>query len=228
VHWCISWGCPLAAVTFPLSFGWLRFETARTTQQVEDCAGVAAREPERDLERRATVKRSMELRQLSEQHHHGLVAARRLRRAAKGEVSLQEAVERFLEAWRAEIRPHFRAEEELLLPGFARAVPPDDPLIVRTLTEHVSIRWAVGELQRSTGERLQVLAQTVGLALDDHIRFEERILFPAIEAALAGPLLAELARALQEVEHGGSIEGERAAGGAEGVCRGIPSGLGSV
>jgi hypothetical protein len=34
-HWLIAWGCLLAAaVTFPLSFGWLRFETARTTQEI--------------------------------------------------------------------------------------------------------------------------------------------------------------------------------------------------
>jgi hypothetical protein len=30
-HWCIFWGCILAAaVTFPLSFGWIHFETAGT------------------------------------------------------------------------------------------------------------------------------------------------------------------------------------------------------
>jgi hypothetical protein len=34
-HWLISWGCLLAAaITFPLSFGWIRFETARTSQLV--------------------------------------------------------------------------------------------------------------------------------------------------------------------------------------------------
>src|SRR6185436_15939594 len=34
-HWLISWGCLLAAaVTFPLSFGWMRFETARNSQAV--------------------------------------------------------------------------------------------------------------------------------------------------------------------------------------------------
>jgi hypothetical protein len=34
-HWLISWGCLLAAaVTFPLSFGWIRFETARDSQKV--------------------------------------------------------------------------------------------------------------------------------------------------------------------------------------------------
>jgi hypothetical protein len=32
-HWCIFWGCILAAaVTFPLSFGWIRFETAGADQ----------------------------------------------------------------------------------------------------------------------------------------------------------------------------------------------------
>lgn len=34
-HWFIAWGCLLAAaVTFPLSFGWIRFETARNTQEI--------------------------------------------------------------------------------------------------------------------------------------------------------------------------------------------------
>lgn len=34
-HWFIFWGCILAAaVTFPLSFGWIRFETARQSQDI--------------------------------------------------------------------------------------------------------------------------------------------------------------------------------------------------
>jgi hypothetical protein len=37
-HWFIAWGCLLAAsITFPLSFGWIRFETARTSQAVYEC-----------------------------------------------------------------------------------------------------------------------------------------------------------------------------------------------
>ncbi len=33
-HWFIAWGCILAAaVTFPLSFGWVRFETPRDSQE---------------------------------------------------------------------------------------------------------------------------------------------------------------------------------------------------
>ncbi len=34
-HWFLAWGCLLAAaVTFPLSFGWVRFETARNSQEI--------------------------------------------------------------------------------------------------------------------------------------------------------------------------------------------------
>ncbi|HEX9100917.1 MAG TPA: MFS transporter, partial [Polyangia bacterium] len=34
-HWFLAWGCILAAaVTFPLSFGWIRFETARESQAI--------------------------------------------------------------------------------------------------------------------------------------------------------------------------------------------------
>jgi hypothetical protein len=37
-HWLISWGCLLAAaITFPLSFGWIRFETARASQAIYEC-----------------------------------------------------------------------------------------------------------------------------------------------------------------------------------------------
>jgi hypothetical protein len=36
-HWCIFWGCILAAaVTFPLSFGWIHFETAGATLERYD------------------------------------------------------------------------------------------------------------------------------------------------------------------------------------------------
>jgi hemerythrin-like domain-containing protein len=143
------------------------------------------------------MKRSPELRDLSEQHHHGLVAARQLRWAAQGKIPLELTVTQFLERWREGIQPHFRLEEEVLLPGYARVVPADHDLIVRTLTEHVALRRAVRAMEQATGEERRRLAQEIGQALDDHIRFEERVLFPAMEAALAGAALAALGRELK-------------------------------
>jgi hypothetical protein len=155
------------------------------------------------------MKRNPALHKLSREHQRGLVAARWLRRAARGELSLAAATSQFLDAWRGEIQPHFDAEEELLLPAFAQAVPPDHELIVRTLTEHVAIRSAVHVLERADDAEWQALASEIGRALDDHIRFEERILFPAIEAALAGPRLSELGEALSAAPPAPVARGER-------------------
>jgi len=118
-----------------------------------------------------------------------------LGQAARGEAPLAEVIAGFLEAWRREILPHFRAEEEVLLPDFARAVAPDHPLIVRTLTEHVALRRAVRDLERARGEQ-RTGAALISQILHDHIRFEERLLFPAIENTLAGEELEELGRRL--------------------------------
>jgi hypothetical protein len=144
------------------------------------------------------MKRSPQLRDLSEQHHYGLVAARRLRLAAEGKSPLAEAVEAFRQAWEGEIQPHFRSEEEVLLPEFARAVRPDDPLIVRTLVEHVALRRAAHDLFSAPPDQQPALAARIGRELDDHIRFEERVLFPAIEEKLAGPGLSHLGGQLKE------------------------------
>ena len=142
------------------------------------------------------MKRAAELRGLAEQQHYGLVAARNLRLAAEGKRPLPEAVRAFLDAWRLEVQPHFRAEEELLLPELARALPPDDPLILRTLSEHVAIRRAVRDLEQGPPEQWEALAREIGQGLDDHIRFEERVLFPAVEQALAGASLERLGEEL--------------------------------
>lgn len=151
------------------------------------------------------MKRSPELRDLSEQHHYGLVAARNLRHAAEGRKPLGPTISEFLEAWEAEIQPHFRCEEEILLPELARRLPEDDPLIVQTLVEHVRLRRAVRELAGADEARQLELAAWIGRALDDHIRFEERQLFPRVEEACEGPLLAELGAAVHtacaEIHH---------------------------
>jgi iron-sulfur cluster repair protein YtfE (RIC family) len=142
------------------------------------------------------MKRAPALRGLSEQHHHGLVAARHLRLAAAGERPLEETIAQFLRAWSDEIEPHFRAEEEVLLPEFGLAAEPEHPLITRTLTEHVALRRSVRLLRLSEGELRQALAAQLGRDLDDHIHFEERVLFPAVEGALSASMLATLGKEL--------------------------------
>jgi hemerythrin-like domain-containing protein len=143
------------------------------------------------------LKRSPELRDLSEEHHYGLVAARNLRLAAEGEGPVSAAVDAFQEEWQSSIEPHFRSEEEVLLPQFAAVVGMEQKLIARTLAEHAALRSAVQALGQAEEAERRPLAAQVAQLLHDHIRFEERVLFPAVEAHLAGSGLQRLGEQLK-------------------------------
>ena len=93
------------------------------------------------------MKRSEALRALSHQHHQGLFAALQLKRA--GRETAVEARQVFLDFYEREGSRHFRAEEELLLPAFARHTRVDDPAIVRVLTEHIDLRRRRQDLERA-------------------------------------------------------------------------------
>jgi hypothetical protein len=77
------------------------------------------------------MKRTEFLRALSRGHHQGLYVALRLRRTTSA--SAAGARSAFLEFWRTEGRQHFRVEEDLLLPAYARHRPVDDTAAARVL-----------------------------------------------------------------------------------------------
>jgi iron-sulfur cluster repair protein YtfE (RIC family) len=67
------------------------------------------------------MKRHPSLIQFSDDHHKGLVNARRLRSAASGKGSSSAGTARdFLGFWQRDTSRHFRKEEEILLPVLAR------------------------------------------------------------------------------------------------------------
>lgn len=125
------------------------------------------------------MKRSEALRQLSRGHHRALETALSLKRA--DQAGAAEAASSFMKFWKIHGQSHFRLEEEVLLPEAASRIPSTDPRMVRVLTDHVEIRRFVRALdgeERSSSESLNEL----GELLDSHVRHEERVLFPLIEA----------------------------------------------
>jgi iron-sulfur cluster repair protein YtfE (RIC family) len=126
------------------------------------------------------------------QHHQGLFAALQLKRARQS--SAAEARSVFLDFFEREGARHFRAEEELLLPAFARHSEFDQPEIVRVLTEHVDLRRRALDLAASADPEPTALRE-LGKRLESHIRFEERVLFPMIEATLPADELVRLGAA---------------------------------
>lgn len=140
------------------------------------------------------MKRSNELAVLSREHHVALELTLRLKRAT---VADAEAVTHAtLEFWRAEGREHFRLEEDLLLPTFARHAGADDADIVRILAEHADIRRRIADLETEAPTDVTAL-HALGKVLHDHVRHEERALFSRIEAALDPDELSAVGEALR-------------------------------
>jgi hemerythrin-like domain-containing protein len=148
------------------------------------------------------MKRHPALRALSSDHHQGLVQARRLMQAAESAPSdapaLTQAATAFLAFWTGHVAQHFREEEEVLLPAFARHGDPAAAPIVRLLVEHIRIRRQVSDLedQLAAGRPQPETMTALGTLLRDHIRHEEDQVFPLIEQAMPEAALAALARQL--------------------------------
>jgi iron-sulfur cluster repair protein YtfE (RIC family) len=157
------------------------------------------------------MKRTPELRTLSEDHHHGLVQARKLRRATEAHEadSAEAAVKRFLDFWQKDTALHFRKEEEVLLPVMARYGEDlsREPLL-EMIEDHARIRGLVMQLSDEAiggNVRLETLHE-IGERLEAHIRLEERVVFPLIEESLSQAALTELAARLEAKEAGPRVE----------------------
>jgi hemerythrin-like domain-containing protein len=140
------------------------------------------------------MKRAEALRPLSREHLGALSAAKALRESDDEE----RARSSFLEFWEDDGRRHFRIEEEVLLPGWALHAAVDRDGVARMLEEHLAIRRAA--LRLAAGAVPVAELRQLGDLMHDHVRFEERELFPLVEAALDEAALDELAAAIEAAE----------------------------
>jgi hypothetical protein len=126
------------------------------------------------------MKRSTILQPLSRDHHRALVLAKACERAALSGVAADVALlcERAVREFAAELAPHFETEERELLPLLRGDA--GQSLATRTLADHQLLRRLQDGLRRHDAETLR----NFGLHLTAHVRFEERELFPALEALL--------------------------------------------
>jgi len=139
-------------------------------------------------------RRAEALQPLSRDHLKALLAAKALREATDAGAARVA----FLDFWRDHGAHHFRVEEEVLLPQWALYAEVDRAGVDRMLEEHLRIRREALRLEAGQGTLEEL--HTLGDLLHDHVRFEERQLFPAIEDSLNAEQLAKLVPAVEEAE----------------------------
>lgn len=128
------------------------------------------------------MKRDRRLHGLSSDHHHALLLARELGQHPGPWTSADGAA--LLRRFEEELEPHFRVEEELMLPALRAA--DEVALVERTLADHAVLRALVRVGDEASARRF-------GERLHQHVRFEEEALFPACEARLSGEVLEAVA-----------------------------------
>ena len=147
------------------------------------------------------MKRDPALIGLSHDHHHALSRARKLRRAATAD-SAEALVEAraFLAFFEGETARHFEQEEQFVFPLLGSAHPD----VQRALDDHRTIRTLVAALAAETGAVSPEHLVELAVALEVHIRFEERELFEEVQRRTDPSVLERVSRHLEAGEEPGA------------------------
>lgn len=124
------------------------------------------------------IKRHQALLSYSRDHHFGLLLGWKIKQGLGRAVAPDRISDYVLYFFDYDLQQHFTEEEELLFPK----LPPDNVLRQRAEREHAVIYGLVAQLRFETANESLLLrfADT----LTDHIRFEERELFAALQPML--------------------------------------------
>lgn len=118
------------------------------------------------------MKRHPALEPFSRDHNDGLILARKLEEDRPGALAMFHA------GWEQELRDHFEEEERLFGPTCTK----DE--LHQLQAEHRAIQKAAFADSPEPKE--------LGRLLHDHIRWEERVLFPSLESRMSGTELDAL------------------------------------
>jgi hemerythrin superfamily protein len=139
------------------------------------------------------MKRDKNLQSLSRDHHHGLLLGWKIKQGLKYSVSPELIAEYIHYFSKAALFPHFEEEEKQILVF----LKDDNEYKVRTLNDHRTIAKLIDSLEANPPEPAAFLK--IAEILDDHIRFEERELFPYLQDELTSEQLDEIGVAIDRI-----------------------------
>lgn len=123
------------------------------------------------------IRRSKQLTPLSKDHHDGLLFAWKIKQGLKNGADIKLIGSYVQWFWKNHLQEHFKEEEQILAPHLEQ----DNDLLKQMMDEHQEIESMIHINENIADEHLLLnLAQ----AIDHHIRFEERQLFPYAEKAI--------------------------------------------
>lgn len=135
------------------------------------------------------MQRAVSLQPLSRQHKSALMTCLLIRKGVSKQASLTVMTDFLLQCWKQELKPHFEQEEKSLIP-LLNSYPEGKSFATIILRDHELWRTAMTHLEQAniTYRLLGDLADQ----LEQHVRYEERIVFPSLESTLTPAQLSQL------------------------------------
>lgn len=118
------------------------------------------------------LKRHKALQPLSKEHHHGLLLSWKLRMGFKKNIEIERMKTYTDWFYKTHLIPHFETEETHIFPLLGN----DNEFVKRALAEHRRLK-----LLFTSDKNITKALGLIEEELEQHIRFEERILFPEIQ-----------------------------------------------
>ena len=136
------------------------------------------------------LKRHKALQPLSREHHHGLLLSWKIRSGFSKNIEV-ERIKAYADwFFEHQLIPHFNLEEAHIF----SILEPDNELLIRAMAEHRSLKRLFSDT-KDVEQSLHKIEEE----LEQHIRFEERILFPAIQLVATEKQLDYIAEVHEEV-----------------------------
>ncbi|MDQ6845954.1 MAG: hemerythrin domain-containing protein [Bacteroidota bacterium] len=141
---------------------------------------------------RKPIKRNENILKLSKEHHFSLLFCWKIRQGLKMNIDASRIIKYAQYFYEHFLRLHFREEETFIFRSL------DDKRIEKAIVQHKEINKRVAKLSKNTDDNANVQLEKLANLVDDHVRYEERILFPYIERALTDEQLEAIGKKLND------------------------------
>ncbi len=125
------------------------------------------------------IRRSEHIIQLSREHHFSLLFCWKIRQGLQKQIAADRIINYVKYFWGLHVIPHFSEEEQIVFPHL------QDDMVTRAINEHTELRQAYQHLMEHPGENPVAQLSNIADKMDNHIRYEERELFPHLEKNLS-------------------------------------------
>src|SRR4051812_27083699 len=138
------------------------------------------------------IKRNELLKTFSRDHHFSLLFCWKIRQGLRKEVAIERICKYVQYFWQQHLLSHFQEEELILF------TPVNERSVQRAIKEHTQISQQVEALANCSGNNAQKRLEKLADMMDEHVRYEERELFPHLEKKFSKEQLENLERYIQK------------------------------